>query len=497
MSAEDWDNTPSTTNTGEAQCSRGSGRAVFGCVWQRRVETEGSGSSLGFIIVSAHVSVGPPHFGDWSGIRTNLEAKRSEHGHTASAGSTHYPKGNHCFCGGNPFGAGGGRGNLFAPQAPKQQGELSPEALVKLREIADKLGRSLLRDDAQGRAEYARRLGVWGSVHAGVRPALEASGYPLSPGTAAPGSGECYGCGKVTTPWHRKSECPGPAIPQKEATFRSICGKRGRGGFSRGIVRLEPQRTVREPGLRERPSCPSVHDNDVFLKTESEIIDLYTVGAGKREKCEPFEHWVVIHGPQGEKVRVKALFDGGATVAAMDTAVWERNRHRLGGGEPSRKVLRMASGQPVSSQAAWEGTLEMEGITATGPFEVFDSGGGWAFLFGRPLLRAFRAVHDFGQDIVSINVGGVRATLSNQRGARRWMDFKPASEVGVPTAFTGTFVRKYPHCAEKMEELLVDSEGSEEGPPPLLQGEEDVHPSENEVHTRTNSTGARATPVRE
>src|ERR1700761_7678697 len=102
---------------------------------------------------------------------------------------------------------------------------MSEEALTKLRMITERLGRSLLRDDAAGRAEYQRRVGIWESTYAGARPRLEATGDPLSPGTIAPGSGECFACGKITTPRHRSSECPGPKVPWQESTFRSIVSK--------------------------------------------------------------------------------------------------------------------------------------------------------------------------------------------------------------------------------------------------------------------------------
>lgn len=54
---------------------------------------------------------------------------------------------------------------------------------------------------------------------------LETTGYPLSPGTAAPCSGECFGCGCVPIPHHRKIDCPGPAVPTQESRFRSLCAK--------------------------------------------------------------------------------------------------------------------------------------------------------------------------------------------------------------------------------------------------------------------------------
>ncbi|KAJ6577028.1 hypothetical protein DFH09DRAFT_1311040 [Mycena vulgaris] len=126
----------------------------------------------------------------------------------------------------NPFGAGGGRGNLFGSTPTIQTTTLTKEEVAKMKEVSEKLGRALLRDDAQGRAEYARRVTIWETAYAGTRPRLELVGYPLSPGTVPPGSGECFACGKITTPLHRSNECTDAArIPRKEATFRSLVGK--------------------------------------------------------------------------------------------------------------------------------------------------------------------------------------------------------------------------------------------------------------------------------
>jgi hypothetical protein len=126
----------------------------------------------------------------------------------------------------NPFGAGGGRGNLFGQtQTPNQNEPMTPEALTKLKGIVERLSRALLRDDAAGRAEYTRRITIWENAYAGSRPHLEDVGYPLSPGTVAPGSGECFACGKITTPMHRSNECTGPKLPRRESTFRSIVNK--------------------------------------------------------------------------------------------------------------------------------------------------------------------------------------------------------------------------------------------------------------------------------
>ena len=41
----------------------------------------------------------------------------------------------------------------------------------------------------------------------------------------------------------------------------------------------------------------------------------------------PFQHALTLLGPQGENVRVSALFDGCAMVAAMCATVFEKVKH--------------------------------------------------------------------------------------------------------------------------------------------------------------------------
>ena len=60
----------------------------------------------------------------------------------------------------------------------------------------------------------------------------------------------------------------------------------------------------------------------------------------------------------------------------------------------------MANGNIVNPVGCWKGTVELGGIRVAGSFEVFDSGGGWEFLFGKRLMTAFKAVHDYATDEV-------------------------------------------------------------------------------------------------
>jgi len=101
-------------------------------------------------------------------------------------------------------------------------------------------------------------------------------------------------------------------------------------------------------------SCPSSSDSSSVIHTTcstSTIIDLYSVGDKDKawetlsQKEAPFQQWLLLHGPQGEIVWVKAQFDGGAMVGAMCTLFFEKVQHWLQGQtKPSSWWLRMANG---------------------------------------------------------------------------------------------------------------------------------------------------------
>ena len=75
----------------------------------------------------------------------------------------------------------------------------------------------------EGDALYLEQLRTWRRIN-GDNSVSKTTGFPLRPGGAQPGSGECYNCGRTG---HRRIDCQatGPKkIPQLEATFRAICG---------------------------------------------------------------------------------------------------------------------------------------------------------------------------------------------------------------------------------------------------------------------------------
>jgi transposase InsO family protein len=157
---------------------------------------------------------------------------------------------------------------------------------------------------------------------------------------------------------------------------------------------------------------PNVRNMDI----EYTIIDLYAVRPESHEtqekRVKPFVHQVKLHGLEKGVIEVWGLFDNGAMVDAMSTTAYMQIKHRLPPLGKSIRRLRMANGSIVNPLGCWEGTVELGGTTVKGSFEVFDSDGSWDFLFGKRLLTAFKAVHDYDTDEVFLPAR--QCTLQNQ-----------------------------------------------------------------------------------
>lgn len=76
-------------------------------------------------------------------------------------------------------------------------------------------------------------------------------------------------------------------------------------------------------------------------------------------------------------------------VNAMCATAFEQVKSRLRGWGMSLKRLHMVNGAVIPSKALWKGEVMIGGIKTEGEFKVFESGGGWEFLLGKPLLHAF------------------------------------------------------------------------------------------------------------
>jgi hypothetical protein len=232
-------------------------------------------------------------------------------------------------------------------------------------------------------------------------------------------------------------------------------GKRGR-----AVSVVEDTPAAQEP-IDVEVASPAV----AVLNTmqNDNIFDLYSVGHEEvtREMCDrgeevPFQHSIQIIGPHGEIVRVTALFDGCAMVSAMCVTVFEKVKHRLGKWRKSVRKLRMGNGTIVPSLAAWRGKVQVGGIEVEGAFEVFDSGGSWAFLLGKPMLRSFQAKQAYEPDTVTIrNKDNKKVKLHNEikkpraggdiPGMNLTLDVKQRDAIAGGSSETNPPSREVPH----------------------------------------------------
>jgi hypothetical protein len=79
----------------------------------------------------------------------------------------------------------------------------------------------------------------------------------------------------------------------------------------------------------------------------------------------------------------------------------------------------MADGRLVPSLGTWKGEVTVKGVSNKGAFEILNSNGAWALLFGKPLLETFNAIHDYSKDTITLPHGKQWVTLENQFANKR------------------------------------------------------------------------------
>jgi hypothetical protein len=132
-----------------------------------------------------------------------------------------------------------------------------------------------------------------------------------------------------------------------------------------------------------------------------DFFDMYSVG--EEGKAVPFEKEINLIGVNGELVALKATFDDCAMVNVIDKVAFEEVRNQLSEPQPSRKVMRMANGALIPSNGSWSGVVAVDSVRTNGTFEIFASGGAWNVLFGKPLLQAFGAIHEYTTDTITLH----------------------------------------------------------------------------------------------
>lgn len=150
------------------------------------------------------------------------------------------------------------------------------------------------------------------------------------------------------------------------------------------------------------------------LDCNDEVLDLYSVTEDCEVKTTPFKHTIHLKDSSGHNEQVLATWDDGCMACAMSVETYERLRLQgaLGGWRKSKRRLRMANGDIVKPVARWAGRISVGGAEMGVEMEVFDSGGAWDLLLGKPAMVALRMLHDYGDD--SVMVPGVHKRLENE-----------------------------------------------------------------------------------
>ena len=224
--------------------------------------------------------------------------------------------------------------------------------------------------------------------------------------------------------------------------------------------------TTKDSTTHATHAVPSTNMNE-------DVTDLYSVGYSKTTKNTaaevPFIHNIHIIGPKGEIAIIKALFDGGAMVNAMCTSAFNKARHLLGNTALSKRLLRMADGAIIPSQRKWDGPIELGNARVTAEFEVFDSRRGWDFLLGKPLLKLFKAVHDYREDTVTVKhpLTGTKTILYNQarssststkdeKGIRLTLDVEQWENIAGGTSGKNPPSRQVPNTTHEIIQHMGD-----------------------------------------
>ncbi|KAJ7216072.1 hypothetical protein GGX14DRAFT_359272 [Mycena pura] len=134
-----------------------------------------------------------------------------------------------------------------------------------------------------------------------------------------------------------------------------------------------------------------------------------------QETVAPFYQRAQLLGPDNAMVRVTAHVDDGASRNCISLARWERYGHCLRSPlVPSTTRLGVANGRKIWPHGRWWGEVAVGGVRVAAWFEVFDCGGAFDVILGKPWLHSVRAIHNYETDELQIRMDTRDALLHNE-----------------------------------------------------------------------------------
>ncbi|GAB1528396.1 hypothetical protein RhiTH_011590 [Rhizoctonia solani] len=188
--------------------------------------------------------------------------------------------------------------------------------------------------------------------------------YPLTPGTYSQAANTCTRCGKGN---HAAEACYGKALPEKKMEWRKRT-KEELGQARPGPLRAEIfQVLVERYGKEVAEACmPSVLELGNGLATEEK-----------------------------QAVKSRGTIDAGSQANVLNAALWAANKSSLGPLKPSQTLLQVADGKASQCLGQWTGQVKLAGQAQWSSFEVFDLGGAFKVLLGKPWLTQAKATQPF------------------------------------------------------------------------------------------------------